>query len=69
MPMSYTHLFQEAISDSLSTPAAQIVPVSAVEAFSVDRLRELTPDQVMDRLRQFHDITAFELEVEHVRNG
>ena len=41
----------------------------AVEAFSVDRLRELTPDQVMDRLRQFHDITAFELEVEHVRNG
>ena len=41
----------------------------AVEAFSVDRLKDLTPDQMMDRLRQFRDITAFELEVDVARNG
>ena len=41
----------------------------AVEAFSVDRLKDLTPDQVMDRLRQFRDFTAFELEVDVARNG
>ena len=41
----------------------------AVEAFSVDRLKDLTLDQVMDRIRQFREITAFELEVGDARNG
>lgn len=41
----------------------------AVEAFSVDRLKDLTPDQVMDRIRQFREITAFEVDVGAVRNG
>jgi sugar/nucleoside kinase (ribokinase family) len=41
----------------------------AVEAFSVDRLKDLTPDQVKRRLREFRDITAFELEVDVARNG
>jgi sugar/nucleoside kinase (ribokinase family) len=41
----------------------------AVEAFSVDRLKDLTLDQVTDRIRQFREITAFELEVGAARNG
>ena len=41
----------------------------AVEAFSVDRLKDLTPDRVMDRIRKFREITAFELEVGAARNG
>ncbi|MFQ5571136.1 MAG: MotA/TolQ/ExbB proton channel family protein [Rhodothermales bacterium] len=35
------HLFQEATGDSLSTAAVQIVPVSAVETFSVGSLVDL----------------------------
>ena len=35
----------------------------AVEAFSVDRLKQLTSDEIADRIRQFRDLTSFELEV------
>ena len=35
----------------------------------VDRLKDLTPDRVMDRIRKFREITAFELEVGAARNG
>lgn len=41
MLMPYTHLFQEATADSLSTPAVQIIPVSAPETFSVGSLIDL----------------------------
>ncbi len=35
----------------------------AVEAFSVDRLVGLKADEVMERIRQFREMTAFDLEV------
>ncbi|MDE2773032.1 MAG: PfkB family carbohydrate kinase [Gemmatimonadota bacterium] len=35
----------------------------AVEAFGVDRLIGLEPDAVVERIRQFRDMTAFELEM------
>jgi sugar/nucleoside kinase (ribokinase family) len=41
----------------------------AVEAFSVDRLIGLKPDAVMERIRQFREMTAFELEIEVARDG
>lgn len=41
----------------------------AVEAFSVDRLRDLRPDEVSDRIRQFREMTSFELEIEAARDG
>jgi len=41
----------------------------AVEAFSVDRLIGLDPAAVMERIRQFREMTSFELEVEMARDG
>lgn len=41
----------------------------AVEAFSVDRLKDLRPDQIAERVRQFRAMTAFELEVEAAQGG
>ena len=41
----------------------------AVEAFSVDRLMDLRTDEVADRIRQFREMTAFELEIEAARDG
>ena len=41
----------------------------AVEAFSVDRLIGLEPDEVQDRIRQFREMTVFELEVGAARDG
>ena len=41
----------------------------AVEQFSVDRLKDLTSEEVNGRIRQFRELTAFDLEVEAVRNG
>jgi sugar/nucleoside kinase (ribokinase family) len=41
----------------------------AVEAFSVDRLIGLDPQAVTDRIRQFREMTSFELEVEVGRDG
>jgi sugar/nucleoside kinase (ribokinase family) len=41
----------------------------AVEAFSVDRLKELRGDEVTERVRLFHQMTAFEIEVEAARDG
>ncbi len=41
----------------------------AVEQFSVDRLKTLTADEVNERIRQFRDLTAFDLEVEAAPNG
>ncbi|MSR36687.1 MAG: sugar kinase [Gemmatimonadetes bacterium] len=41
----------------------------SVEAFSVDRLKELKAGEVTERMRQFRDMTAFELEVEAARDG
>src|SRR4051812_44333125 len=41
----------------------------AVEAFSVDRLKELKADEVLERIKQFRDMTAFELEIEAARDG
>jgi sugar/nucleoside kinase (ribokinase family) len=35
----------------------------AVEAFSIDRFRSLTPDDVANRVRTFRDMTSFELDV------
>lgn len=34
----------------------------AVEAFSVDRFRGLTPQEVAERIREFREMTAFEIE-------
>ncbi len=39
----------------------------AVERFSVDRLRELTREEIVARMRAFHDITAFETHLEEER--
>ena len=41
----------------------------AVEAFSVNRLKDLTSDQMVERIRQFRELTVFELEVGALRNG
>jgi hypothetical protein len=41
----------------------------AVEAFSVDRLIGLEPGAVMERIRQFREMTAFELELEAAPDG
>ena len=41
----------------------------AVEKFSVDRLKELTSDEVNERIRQFRELTAFDLEVGAEQNG
>ena len=41
----------------------------AVEAFGIERLRGLRPDEVMERIRQFREMTAFEFEVGAERDG
>jgi sugar/nucleoside kinase (ribokinase family) len=41
----------------------------AVESFGIDRLMALRPDEVIGRIRQFRDMTAFELEVGATRDG
>jgi sugar/nucleoside kinase (ribokinase family) len=41
----------------------------AVEAFGIDRLLNLKVDEVGDRIRQFREMTAFELEIEATRDG
>lgn len=41
----------------------------AVEAFGVDRLVGLEPDAVVERIRQFREMTAFELELPVPRDG
>jgi sugar/nucleoside kinase (ribokinase family) len=41
----------------------------AVEAFGIDRLLTLGADELADRIRQFRDMTAFELEIEAARDG
>ena len=41
----------------------------AVEAFSVDRLIGLEPDAVAERIRQFREMTAFELEMHVPQDG
>jgi sugar/nucleoside kinase (ribokinase family) len=41
----------------------------AVEAFSVDRLIGLKPEEVTERIRRFREMTSFEIEVEAARNG
>lgn len=35
----------------------------AVESFSIDRFRTLTPEEIEDRVRQFREMTVFELPV------
>ena len=41
----------------------------AVEAFGIDRLMTIRPEEVTQRIRQFRDMTAFELELEVARDG
>ena len=41
----------------------------AVEAFGIDRLMTLGADEMADRIRQFRDMTAFELEIGAARDG
>ena len=40
----------------------------AVEAFSVDRLIDLKDDEIVERIRQFREMTAFDLEMGAARN-
>ena len=41
----------------------------AVEAFGIDRLMAIRPEEVTQRIRQFREMTAFELELEVARDG
>ena len=41
----------------------------AVEDFSVNRFRELTPQEVADRIREFREMTAFEHRLPQRREG
>jgi hypothetical protein len=41
----------------------------AVEAFSVDRFRELTPREVARRVEEFREMTAFEHSLEGMTGG